>query len=95
MGFGVPLDHWFRNDLREMVSDLLLAGAGARRGLFDTSVVKRLVDEHVEGTATWHDQLWNLVMLEQWFQTFIDRRPAGPERSVGAATRPETCSTLA
>jgi asparagine synthase (glutamine-hydrolysing) len=77
MGFGVPLDHWFRDDLRHMASDLLLTGTGARRGLFDLSVVGRMLDEHATGRAAWQDQLWNLLMLEQWFQTFIDRRPTG------------------
>ncbi len=76
MGFGVPLDHWFRRDLQGMASDLLLSGRGAARGLFDVSVVRQMLREHADGTARWHDQLWNLLMLEQWFQTFIDRRPA-------------------
>jgi asparagine synthase (glutamine-hydrolysing) len=75
MGFGVPLDHWFRRDLYEMTSDLLLTGPGARRGLFDVKVLRSLLQEHRAGTASWHDQLWNLLMLEHWFQTFIDKRP--------------------
>lgn len=88
-GFGVPLDHWFRKDLREMVSDLLLAGPGAARGLFDRSVVAQMVDEHVEGRRSWEDQLWNLLMLEQWFQTFIDRRPVrAPQTHQSRFARP-------
>jgi asparagine synthase (glutamine-hydrolysing) len=75
MGFGVPLEHWFRKDLRTMASDLLMSGAGSRRGLFDTHFVGQMIADHAEGRRSWHDQLWNLVMLEQWFQTFIDRRP--------------------
>ena len=75
MGFGVPLEHWLRTDLREMASDLLLTGPGAARGLFDLTFVRRMLDEHAAGTTLWHDQLWNLLMLEQWFQTFIDHRP--------------------
>jgi asparagine synthase (glutamine-hydrolysing) len=88
MGFGVPLDHWFRKDLREMVSDVLLSGAGATRGLFNTPVIRRMVDEHVSGSASWHDQLWNLLMLEQWFQTFVDGRPVQPGRSADTGTAP-------
>jgi len=77
MGFGVPLEHWFRGNLEEMARDVLLSGPGARRGLFDNGVVRQLLDEHVSGTASWHDQLWNLLMLEHWFQAFVDRRPSG------------------
>jgi asparagine synthase (glutamine-hydrolysing) len=95
MGFGVPLDHWFRKDLREMVSDLLLNGSGAKRGLFDASLVRRMLDEHAAGTALWQNQLWNLLMLEQWFCTFIDRRPDGTNQTTRAPDRPADCSILA
>jgi len=89
MGFGVPLDHWFRKELRPMASDLLLSGAGAKRGLFNLRFVEQMISEHGSGRCSWHDQLWNLVMLEQWFQTFIDRRPTragdvGPAPPVAA-----------
>jgi asparagine synthase (glutamine-hydrolysing) len=85
MGFGVPLDYWFRRELREMASDLLLTGMGTARGLFDVTVVRQMLDEHAAGKARWHDQLWNLLMLEQWFRTFIDRRPSRSD-AVGTPT---------
>jgi asparagine synthase (glutamine-hydrolysing) len=75
MGFGVPLDHWFRQDLRAMASDLLLGGSARARGLFDGRFVRQMLDEHAGGRTRWENQLWNLIMLEQWFETFIDRRP--------------------
>jgi hypothetical protein len=37
--------------------------------------VKKLLDEHISGSWRWHDQLWNLLMLELWHETFIDNRP--------------------
>src|SRR3990170_6274835 len=73
MGFGVPLDQWFRVDLREMAQDLLLSPRAAGRGYFRKEVVQRLLDEHIEGVRQWHYQLWNLLMLELWHRTFIDR----------------------
>ena len=91
MGFGVPLDHWFRGDLREMASDLLLGGPGAARGLLDGRVVRRMVEEHATGRSAWQDQLWNLLMLEQWFRTFIDQRPARAERPLANVPVTELC----
>jgi asparagine synthase (glutamine-hydrolysing) len=76
MGFGVPLDRWFRGALRDLTHDVLLGGAARHRGYFRMEVVERLVAEHERGVRDWHDQLWTLIMLELWLRTFIDRRPA-------------------
>ena len=73
MGFGVPLDQWFRVDLREMAQDLLLSPRAVERGYFRKKVVQRLLGEHIKGVRQWHYQLWNLLMLELWHRTFIDR----------------------
>jgi asparagine synthase (glutamine-hydrolysing) len=76
MGFGVPLDHWFRRDLREMARDLLLGQTAAARGYFNQAFVRRLLDDHASGAVNCHYQLWNLLMLELWHRTFIDGRAA-------------------
>ncbi|MGH2437955.1 MAG: asparagine synthetase B family protein, partial [bacterium] len=79
-GFSVPLDHWFRHELKEMAYDLLLDRRTLQRGYFRAGAVKQLLDEHVGGTHDWSDQLWNLLMLEFWHRTFIDSRPAVPSQ---------------
>lgn len=73
MGFGVPIDRWFRRELREMSYDLLLSRRFTERGLFRPEVVRQILDEHAAGCAEWHHQLWSLLFLELWFQRFIDR----------------------
>ncbi len=83
MGFGVPLDRWFRRDLREMAYDILLSPRTLDRGYFRRPVVQRLLDEHTRGVRVWHYQLWNLLMLELWHRMFIDT-PA-PATSSGQA----------
>jgi asparagine synthase (glutamine-hydrolysing) len=76
-GFGVPIDSWFRHELRELAHDVLLGTACRERGYFRHEVIERLLAEHVAGTRAWHSQLWNLLMFELWHQTFVDRRPTG------------------
>jgi asparagine synthase (glutamine-hydrolysing) len=88
MGFGVPLDHWFRGDFRELAHDVLLGLPMRQRGYFNIEAVRRMIDEHATGAAEWHDQLWNLLMLESWHQMFIDRRPAAPPRAAHASAVP-------
>jgi len=72
MGFGVPLDSWFRNELKPLLFDVLLDQKSLDRGWFRPEAVRKLVDEHV--TAKWDHsyRLWNLLILELWQQTFVD-----------------------
>jgi asparagine synthase (glutamine-hydrolysing) len=79
MGFGVPLDHWFRHELREMAYDTLLDSRARARGYFRPEVIRRYLDEHGRGQGHHQGRLWALLMLELWHRTFIDApamRPA-------------------
>lgn len=72
MGFAVPLDNWFRHELREMAYDLLLSRRAANRGYFNQAVVRRYLDDHVAGRAHHHHRLWNLLILESWHRMWLD-----------------------
>jgi asparagine synthase (glutamine-hydrolysing) len=74
MGFGVPIDRWFRHELRDMARDLLLDARARQRGYFRPEEVGRYLDEHERGQAHHHDRLWALLMLELWHRSFVDRR---------------------
>ncbi len=84
MGFGVPLDHWFRHELKDLAYDVLLSDSLRQRGYFHEHVVRRLLDEHTRGVRSWHYQLWNLLMFESWHRMFIDARPTSCPTSVGS-----------
>ncbi|HEV7681260.1 MAG TPA: asparagine synthase (glutamine-hydrolyzing) [Pyrinomonadaceae bacterium] len=72
MGFGVPIGHWFRGQLQPFLRETLLAEASLNRGLFRPEAVKRMVELHTRGEREFSAQLWTLLMLELWFQRFID-----------------------
>jgi len=74
MGFGVPLDRWFRSDLRDFAYETLLSPRARSRGYFRMDLVKQLLDEHCNGHANHQYLLWNLLMLELWHRTYIDSR---------------------
>ena len=71
-GFSLPVDQWFRNDLRELAYDTLLSRGAMERGLFRREYVRRLLDEHSGLACDHHHRLWVLLMLELWFQMWID-----------------------
>ncbi len=73
MGFGVPIDYWFRNELKEMAYDTLLSDRAMQRGCFKKEVVKKILDEHTSGRWNWHNHIWNLLVLELWHRMFIDK----------------------
>ncbi len=72
MGFGVPLDHWFRNSLRSMLVDTLLSSKCLGRGYFNPDAVRQLVDEHTSSRLDHSARLWLLLVFELWHQRFID-----------------------
>ena len=72
MGFGVPINHWFRGAMQPFLRETLLSDKTSARGLFKPEAVRNLVDRHVEAKADHSQRLWSLLMLELWFQRFID-----------------------
>lgn len=71
-GFGVPLEDWFRCELREMAYDTLLSNTALQRGYFQMNQVKYLLDEHQGGNRDNSFYIWALLMLELWHKQFVD-----------------------
>ncbi len=72
MGFGVPIGHWFRGSMKTFLRDTLLSDKALSRGLFDRDKVRQMVDQHVSHKRDHDSRLWSLLMLELWFERFID-----------------------
>ncbi|QDT33814.1 asparagine synthase (glutamine-hydrolyzing) [Thalassoglobus polymorphus] len=72
MGFGVPIDHWFRNELKPLVEETLLSERCYDRGYFNPEALQLMVEEHMQGRWDHSYRMWNLICLEQWHRTFID-----------------------
>jgi asparagine synthase (glutamine-hydrolysing) len=73
-GFGVPLGVWFREGLRDLFTDTLLAPSSLQRGYFEPRFVTRLVDEHLSGVRDHTLRLWQLVVFERWHRQYVDGR---------------------
>jgi asparagine synthase (glutamine-hydrolysing) len=73
-GFGLPVRAWLRNELRDLVHDVLSEEKVRRRGLFDSGAVARMVRENHLGQRDYTLQIWALLTLEVWHQTFMDNR---------------------
>lgn len=73
MGFGVPLEHWFRNELKDFTEELLFSKSFEGRQLIEPSFIRQMIKEHQEGVSLHHTRLWALIMLELWYRTWIDK----------------------
>jgi asparagine synthase (glutamine-hydrolysing) len=72
MGFGVPLNHWFRNELKPLLYDLLLDSTATNRGHFRPEAVRTLIDEHQQEKWDHSYRLWALLCFELWQRTYLD-----------------------
>ncbi len=75
MGFGVPIDHWLRGEMRRFAYDTLLDATARGRGLFKPETVKAILDRHSAG-ENWASRIWAMLMLELWFRVWIDGQDA-------------------
>jgi len=72
MGFGVPLDAWFRKELKDYSYGILMSDNCVNRGYFKKEAIKKLLDEHVAARANNGARIWSLLFLELWHRMFID-----------------------
>ena len=80
-GFGAPLRHWLRGELREFVDETLAPAQLKKRGLFDPAGVRRLIKADREGRIDGAYTIFALVCIEAWCRLFIDApAPELPER---------------
>jgi len=68
MGFGVPLDHWFRHELKSVAADLLLSATARCLAWFRPEAIQSLWDAHQSRQYDHSSRLWALVMLESWLR---------------------------
>src|SRR5690606_7398621 len=73
MGFGVPIGKWFRGEMKDFVRENMLNAKALSRGIVRPEIMERYVSEHTSGTRDHAFQIWSLLMLELWFQRFIDK----------------------
>jgi len=72
MGFGVPIAKWLRNEMKNFTRETLLSERSLSRGIVKPEILERYVSEHIEGKRDHAFKIWTLLMLELWFQRFID-----------------------
>jgi len=80
-GFALPLRHWMRSELKDVIVSVLFDSSSLQRGYFNPQGLRRLVNEHFQGRRDHSARIWRFVMFEMWQRNFL--------RHVGAAMAAE------
>jgi asparagine synthase (glutamine-hydrolysing) len=85
-GFALPLVHWMRCELRELITDILLDRHTMQRGYFNENGVRRLLNDFFQGNTDDSLPLWRLMMFELWQRYFLGQltSPALPQSGQAA-----------
>lgn len=82
-GFALPLVHWIKHELKELIRSVLLDPETMQRGYFEPRGVQQLLDEHFRGRRDHSGRIWRLLMFELWHRNFLAklRTADGPYES--------------
>ncbi len=66
--FGAPLRAWVRNDLKELIDDVLVGGELVQLGVLRRQPLLRLISDEQAGREDYAKQIWQLLSMELWFR---------------------------
>jgi asparagine synthase (glutamine-hydrolysing) len=66
--FSVPLRAWVRNDLQEVIRDVLVGGELVGSGMIRREALLRLIQDEHAGREDRSKQIWQLLTLELWYR---------------------------
>lgn len=84
-GFGIPLEQWINEQLRDQIRETLSEPRTRQRGYVNSHYVDLILDEHHKGRRDHSFPLWALLILELWHRRYIDHSPRTTESSEHSA----------
>jgi len=70
-GFSIPLDHWLRGPLRDLLRSYVTGSELKALGLFNASTIEVMLDEHDRGIRNHETQLWTLLTFILWHRAYM------------------------
>ena len=70
VGFRVPVNEWFRGEMRDYLMEHLASAASMTRGYYDAGALARVLTEHLNGRQNHEKLLWSLLNLEIWHRQY-------------------------
>ncbi|HKQ26598.1 MAG TPA: asparagine synthase (glutamine-hydrolyzing) [Burkholderiales bacterium] len=70
VGFRVPVNRWFRGEMRDYLLDHLQGASSMTRDYFNPQALDHVLSEHVNGKQNHEKLLWALLNLEIWHRQY-------------------------
>ena len=77
-GFSAPVAAWLRGEMHGFARDVLSAETLGRHGLLEPVAVEGLLERHRSGREDLSRQLWGLLALTLWQETYLGGARTGP-----------------
>ncbi len=69
-GFRLPLDRWFRHELKPFVLDRLLSPSSPLLQMFDADALEGFLAEYYASRIDLSDHVWALLWLDEWMRQY-------------------------
>ncbi len=81
-GFGGPVRHWIRNEMRGMVAERLSESRLKEMGIFNTRNVLALIQNNLTGKVDASYTIWSLLAMESWMRQFLEGNAIRDEQTL-------------
>lgn len=73
-GFGAPLRHWIKHELKPVCEDLLSESSLKNRAFFEADKVRQLIENNKAGKVDAAYTIFSLICIEMWCRIFLDKK---------------------
>lgn len=77
MGFGIPIATWLEHELKDRVEFYLSDTFIEKQGLFNNAEIQKIRHAFYNGKTERAEKIWYLLMFQMWYDTWINKNPAG------------------
>ena len=70
-GFSIPIKHWLRTELKDLMQATLSEKRIREAGLFNFGPIQRMMEAHIAGQENYSHELWALLVFEIWKENYL------------------------
>jgi asparagine synthase (glutamine-hydrolysing) len=71
-GFDLPLNAWFRRELKPMLQEHLSKARIERYGFMNVDFVHKIMNAHFSGRYNYYYMLWTLLSFDLWYERYYE-----------------------